>query len=90
MNLSNIDYVYTKDPKKFPDAQKIETIGWEAFRKLIPDRWDPGLNSPFDPVAAKEAEKSGLEVAVINGHNLTELDNYLDGKAFKGTRILPK
>ena len=28
INLSNIDYVYTADPKKDPDAKKIEDITW--------------------------------------------------------------
>lgn len=87
VNLSNIDYVYTADPRKDPDAQKIETIGWADFRKLIPDEWDPGLSSPFDPVAAKEAEALGLEVAIINGANLSSFSDYLDGKPFTGTVI---
>lgn len=87
VNLSNIDYVYTKDPRKFPDAQKIERINWTEFRELIPKEWDPGLSSPFDPVAAKEAQELGLEVAIINGKNLTEFKNYLNGQAFKGTII---
>ena len=87
VNLSNIDYVYTADPKKDPNAKKIEKISWTEFRKIIPDRWDPGLSSPFDPVAAKEAEALGLEVAIINGAKLQEFSNYLDNKPFVGTVI---
>lgn len=87
VNLSNIDYVYTADPKKNPDAKKIEKISWAEFRNIIPDHWDPGLSSPFDPVAAKEAEALGLEVAIINGTKLQEFSNYLDGKPFVGTVI---
>lgn len=87
VNLSNIDYVYTADPRKDPNATKIEKISWKEFRKLIPAEWDPGLSSPFDPIAAKEAEAAGIEVAVINGAELEELDNYLSGKPFVGTVI---
>lgn len=87
VNLSNIDYVYDKDPKRHNDAQKIEEIDWASFRKLIPADWDPGLSSPFDPVAAREAEKLGLEVAIMNGANLGEFDNYLSRKPFTGTVI---
>jgi uridylate kinase len=87
VNLSNIDYVYTDDPRKNPDAKKIERIGWAEFRKLIPDEWDPGLSSPFDPVAAKEAEAADLEVAIINGAHLDRFADYLDGKPFEGTII---
>ncbi|MFT7507510.1 MAG: uridylate kinase [Acidimicrobiales bacterium] len=87
INLSNIDYVYTEDPKKNPNAEKIEDITWEDFRKLIPEEWGPGLNSPFDPVAAKEAQAKNIEVASLNGTKLISLKNYLDGNSFTGTRI---
>lgn len=87
INLSNIDYVYTADPKKDPSAIPIETISWGDFRKLIPAEWDPGLSSPFDPVAAREAEAHGIDVAIINGTKLDELANCIEGKPFVGTRI---
>lgn len=87
VNLSNIDYVYDSDPKKNPNAKKIEKISWADFRNVIPKEWDPGLSSPFDPVAAKEAEALGLEVAIINGEKLEEFSNYLDSKPFIGTVI---
>lgn len=87
INLSNIDYVYTADPKTNPDATKIEQITWKEFRKIIPKKWNPGLSSPFDPIASKEAESIGLEVAIINGKKLGELENYLEGKEFVGSLI---
>ncbi len=87
INLSNIDYVYTADPRTNPDAQKIETISWTDFRALIPADWDPGLSSPFDPIAAKVAERDNIEVAIINGERLEEVVKYLDGKDFIGTKI---
>ncbi len=87
INLSNTDYVYTDNPNTNPEAQKIENISWSEFRKLIPEEWDPGLSSPFDPVAAKEAEHLGIEVAQINGTHLEYLINYLGGEKFIGTRI---
>ncbi len=87
INLSNIDYVYTADPRTNPDAQKIENINWTDFRALIPDEWDPGLSSPFDPIAAKVAQRDNIEVAIINGDKLDEVVKYLDGGEFIGTKI---
>jgi len=87
VNLSNIDYVYDSDPKKNKHAKRLETVSWAEFRKVIPTEWDPGLSSPFDPIAAKEAETIGLEVAIINGATLEEFSHYLDGKPFVGTII---
>lgn len=87
VNLSNIDYVYDEDPRTNPGAKPIEKTSWADFRKRIPDHWDPGLSSPFDPIAAKEAEALGLEVVVMNGAKLGEFSNYLDSKPFVGTVI---
>ena len=83
----NTDYVYTDDPNTNPQAKKIEDISWPEFRKLIPDEWEPGLSSPFDPIAAKEAEARGIEVAQINGLKPEALAHYLHHEPFVGTRI---
>ncbi len=87
VNLSNITHVYDKDPRHNPDAKHFKTISWKEYRKIIPKKWIPGLSSPFDPIASKEAEKSGIEVAIINGENLSELDNFIQEKPFEGTLI---
>ncbi len=86
INMSNIDYVYSADPKKDPDATKLEEISWPDFRKLVGDEWDPGLNMPFDPIASKEAEKEGLEVVII-GNDIQNLERLLRAESFKGTTI---
>lgn len=88
LNLSNIEYVYTKDPRKFSDAQKIERIDWKTFRKeIVGSTWTPGANAPFDPIASKLAEKIGLKVSILQGTNLKEVDKALSGKTFIGTII---
>ena len=86
VNMSNIDYVYDKDPKKHKDAKKIEKISWQNYSKLISRKWKAGMNVPFDPVATKEAKKSWIKVFII-GKDLKNLDNLLNGKKFKGTII---
>ncbi len=87
LNLSNIDFVYDKDPKKFPEAKAIKNSTWPDFRTLLPTEWQPGLSSPFDPIAAEEAESAKLEVVIMNGRNIENLKNYLDGKKFIGTTV---
>ncbi len=87
INLSNTDYVYDSDPKINPDAKKIEKISWADYRKIIPKEWNPGLNSPFDPVASSMAEKEGMEVVIMNGKPISNLANYLNGEKFLGTVI---
>lgn len=87
INLSNIDYVYDKDPKKYNDAVKIENISWADLRRLLPKEWDPGLSAPFDPIAAEKAESMGIEVDILNGRNISSLEKCLNGDTFLGTRI---
>jgi uridylate kinase len=87
INLSNIDYAYDKDPNKYKDARRITHTDWATFRALLPDHWDPGLSSPFDPIAAREAQEAGVEVAIINGTRLGQVEKYLGGTPFVGTLI---
>ncbi|MEA3272834.1 MAG: UMP kinase [Patescibacteria group bacterium] len=87
INLSNIDYVYDKDPKKYKNAKKIKQINWVNFRQIVGSKWIPGLSSPFDPIAARKAEQLGLKVIIINGKKIKNLQNCLEGKKFKGTLI---
>ena len=87
LNLSNIDYVYDKNPANHQDAKPIKQISWKEFRKIVGNKWDPGLNLPFDPAASRLAEKLKLQVVVMNGKKLDNLKNFLSGKQFKGTVI---
>ncbi len=87
INLSNIDYVYDKDPRKYPDAQKIEEMSWDQYREHIDTKWTPGMNVPFDPVAAEFAENEDLEVVTLAGANLDNVSAYLNEEKFYGTVI---
>ena len=87
VNLSNIDQVYDKDPKENSDAKPIDRISWEDFRKIVGDTWDPGMNVPFDPIAAKKAQELGLKVAVLNGKNLDNVFKFFHDQTFVGTVI---
>ncbi len=85
INMSNIDYVYTSDPKLNPGSKPVKEISWQDYRNLIGSRWEPGMNVPFDPVASREAQKLGLKVYFINGRNLQNLEDILNNRAFRGT-----
>lgn len=87
-NLSNISYVYTKDPNKFTDAVKIEHTNWKYFcSEIIPNKRTPGMNTPFDPMASKLAMKLKLKVSFVDGRNLKEVEKAFTGKKFEGTVI---
>jgi len=87
INLTNTSYVYDKDPKKHKDAKKLFNLTWKEFRKIVGNKWSPRLNSPFDPVASKEAQKNKMTVAILKGTDLKNFDDYLNIKTFKGTIV---
>lgn len=87
VNISNIDYVYTADPKKDPNARPIPQITWTDLITMLPDKWVPGLSSPFDPVAARKAQKLKLTVSIVNGQSMADISRALDGLPFRGTVI---
>jgi uridylate kinase len=87
INLSNIEYVYDKDPKKYGNATKIESISWQDFQKIVGTRWKPSANVPFDPIATKLAKEWNMEVIIAKGTDLENLKKILNNQEFKGTII---
>jgi len=87
LNLSNIDKLYDKDPNKYKDAKPIDKISWKDFRKMVGEKWTPGMHIPFDPIAVKKAQGLKLKLIIANGNNFGNLENYFKGKKFVGTTI---
>lgn len=83
INATATDGIYTKDPKKHPDAEKLDEISPERLIEIIADvRMEAGANLPLDMLAAKIIERSGIPVMVIDG---TDPENVLD--AVHGKRV---
>lgn len=87
INLTNIDSVYSGDPRKDPNAKPIYDISWKKYCTMIGDKWIPGMNTPFDPVASKLAQGLDITVKILNGNDLNNLELAIEGKPFKGTTI---
>lgn len=87
INVTNIDYVHDKDPNKFKNAKQLKEISWKDFRKIVGNKWSPGLSMPFDPRASRDAEVLKIKVVMINGKKLDRLEDFLNNKPFIGTII---
>ncbi|MDP3957681.1 MAG: UMP kinase [bacterium] len=87
INLSNVDMIYDQDPNKHIDAKPFPRMTWKEYRKLVGKQWNPGMNVPFDPIASSMADEEGMEVAIMNGNDLKNVENYILGKRFIGTVI---
>lgn len=87
VNLTNIAQVYTADPKKDPSAKPVDTMLWSDFRKLVGDEWVPGMNAPYDPIAARLCYDQDISVVVMNGTNLENLEKAIEGQEFVGSML---
>lgn len=87
ISLLNVKQIYDKDPKLFSDARPVSAMSWSAYREMIGERWTPERQLPFDPFAARLAQELGLRIIFIEGQNLKNLENVLEGRKFKGTVI---
>ena len=87
INLSNIDWIYDKDPKKDATAKPIKKLSWKECQRLVGTKWSPGLNTPFDPIAAQLAGQLELTAIVTNGQDFANLENIIEGRNFTGTVI---
>lgn len=80
---TDVDGIYTKDPKKHQDAKLLKTITInDLIRLMEEERAEAGTYKLFDPPSLKIIKRSKLNVRVING---TEPKNIL--KAAKGEDI---
>ncbi|OGF99254.1 aspartate kinase [Candidatus Gottesmanbacteria bacterium RBG_13_37_7] len=86
INMSNIDCVYDKDPHQYSCARPLHQLTWSELEKMVGDKWKPGSNLPFDPIATKLAKKLELKVYVI-GKDIKNLDRVIEGEKFCGTEI---
>jgi uridylate kinase len=86
VNMSNVPYVYDKNPKKFKNAKPLKELSWVDYIKMVGMEWRPGRNVPFDPIASTEAHKSEIKVIVM-GNDLKNFENFLLGRKFEGTVI---
>lgn len=87
---TNVDHVYPEDPRTNPDAAPYERLTWSEYIGVIPDQWKPGLSAPVDPVAARFAQQHDLTFRVLDGNNVTNIENAIAEQAFVGTIITGK
>ena len=79
--------VYTKDPRKHPDAVKLERLSFEDLPKVLAeDRHRAGIHQILDPEAIKILKAKRIKVRVLNGFKPENLLLAVEGKPV-GTAI---
>ena len=68
VKASDVDGVFTKDPKKYPDAKKIDELKFSDLTRLFEEnRHKAGIHQILDPEAVKILEKRRMTMVVVNG-----------------------
>ncbi|MFH0896612.1 MAG: UMP kinase [Candidatus Bathyarchaeota archaeon] len=89
INATDVDGVYTSDPKKDPKAKKLDVIKTDELLTLISrERIEAGSYALFDPVAIRIVERSGIPTRIVDGRKPENIIRAIIGKAV-GTLIEP-
>ena len=87
INLTDVNGLYDKNPKKFKNAKFIPEISWVDFDKLANGiKYKPGQHFVLDQTAAKIILRKKIPTYII-GKNAKQLDNLLNMRRFVGTKI---
>jgi len=78
--------VYTKDPRMYPEAKKIDRLTFEELSKLSRANHKPGIHSILEPRAIRLLRDSGIKVIILNGLKPENIALAVRGKKI-GTRI---
>ncbi|MEM0116964.1 MAG: UMP kinase [Conexivisphaerales archaeon] len=66
INATDVDGVYTKDPKKFPNAKRIEKIRVAELKRLIQEKeYKAGSYELIDLVAVNIIQRAKLKTRII-------------------------
>ncbi|MBI4116220.1 UMP kinase [Candidatus Pacearchaeota archaeon] len=87
INLTDVDGLHDKNPKKFRDAKFISKISWKDFHEMANKiKYKPGQHFVLDQKASKIILDEKIPTYIL-GKDLKQLSNLLSGKKFRGTEI---
>ena len=87
INATSVDAVYSDDPRKNPDAVRYEKLTIDELDALVYKDHGAGKSSVFDPLGVQIAKKERIDIQMVDGRNLEELEKAILGLPFSGTYI---
>lgn len=88
INITNVDGLYDKDPRKFRNAKFIPEISLNDFYNITKKiKYHAGQHFVLDQNAAEIIKANKIKTIILNGNKLDNLRNYLEEKRFIGTII---
>jgi len=90
INATTVDGIYDRDPAKFPDAKRQDSIDTtELLNMIMGTAANAGPNVVIDPVAVRILARSKIDALVLDGRDVKMLERAIKGEDFIGTRIVP-
>ena len=87
INVTNVDGLFTSNPKVSKSAKLIREISWKEFHKIASKlSFKPGQHFVLDQKASKIIKEEKIRTYIV-GSDLRNLDSVLKGKKFKGTIV---
>lgn len=87
VNATSVDAVYSEDPRKNPKAERYDRLTIEELGHIVYTDHGAGKSSVFDPLGVKIAEEEGIDIDMVAGRNLPELEKAVLGLPFSGTHV---
>ncbi len=85
---TNVDGIYDKDPRRHPDARKLDVVKVSELKDILQQGFEAGRYELLDPVAIGIVKRAGIEVVVFNGFNPSNVVLALEKKI--GTLVVPQ
>ncbi len=87
VNATSVDAVYTDDPRKNPDAERIPEMTIGRLGEIVYKEHGASKSSVFDPLGVKIAAEKNIDIMIVDGRNLEELRKAILGEKFDGTFV---
>jgi uridylate kinase len=87
VNASNVDAVYSADPRKDPNAKRFTKMTIDELKAVVYSDHDAGKSSVFDPMGVKIAKECQIDLLMVDGRDLPELRSAILGKSIRGTFV---
>jgi uridylate kinase len=89
VNASNIEYVFDKNPSKYDGAKPLSTIEINDLIKLLSGEGSNAGEYPLlDHVALQIIKRAKLKSLILDGRDIHNMKNAVEGTNFKGTTVI--
>lgn len=86
---TNVDGVYTRDPRHHPDAERRESLTFDELLAITGSQeWtSAGMPGVIDGPATRLIARHGIATCIVDGTDVGNLTRAVAGEAFEGTRV---